>query len=56
IGSHVVDRLINDSYEVVVLDDLSTGAMENLNKSATFYQGDVSDNYLINQVFKFLII
>ena len=51
IGSHVVDRLINDSYEVVVLDDLSTGVMDNLNKSATFYQGDASDNYFVDKVF-----
>ena len=51
IGSHVVDRLINDSYEVVVLDNLSTGVMDNLNKSATFYQGDASDNYFVDKVF-----
>ena len=52
IGSHVVDSLINDSYEVVVLDDLSSGTMDNLNKSATFYQGDASDNYFVDKVFE----
>jgi len=52
IGSHVVDRLINDSYKVFVLDDLSSGVINNLNKSAIFYQGDASDNYFVNKVFE----
>ena len=30
IGSHLVDRLINEGFEVVVLDDFSTGSLENL--------------------------
>jgi UDP-glucose 4-epimerase len=30
IGSHLVDRLLQDGHEVVVLDDLSTGRLANL--------------------------
>ncbi|MBM3131518.1 MAG: SDR family oxidoreductase [Chloroflexi bacterium] len=30
IGSHLVDRLLSDGHEVVVLDDFSTGRIENL--------------------------
>jgi len=30
IGSHLVERLLNDSKRVVVIDDLSTGRLENL--------------------------
>jgi len=30
IGSHLVERLLNDSKRVVVIDDLSTGSLENL--------------------------
>jgi UDP-glucose 4-epimerase len=30
IGSHVVDRLLGDGYEVVVLDDLSSGSLSNI--------------------------
>ena len=37
IGSHLVDRLINDGHEVVVLDDLSTGNYDNINKKALFW-------------------
>ena len=52
IGSHVVDRLIEENYAVVVLDDLSTGTMGNLNQDAIFYQGDVSDKYFVNKIFE----
>ena len=52
IGSHVVDKLIKDDYVVVVLDDLSTGSMNNLNPDAIFYQGDVSDEYFVNKIFE----
>jgi nucleoside-diphosphate-sugar epimerase len=30
IGSHLVERLLNDGKKVVVIDDLSTGSLENL--------------------------
>ena len=30
IGSHLVDHLMEDGYEVRVLDDLSAGNLENL--------------------------
>ncbi|WP_347436210.1 NAD-dependent epimerase/dehydratase family protein [Fodinisporobacter ferrooxydans] len=36
IGSHIVDKLIERKYEVVVIDNLSTGRKENLNSAATF--------------------
>jgi UDP-glucose 4-epimerase len=41
IGSHVVDLLIKNGYEVVVIDDLSTGRPKNLNPAATFHQLDI---------------
>ena len=34
IGSHLVERLLADSHEVVVLDDFSTGRRENLGSFA----------------------
>ena len=30
IGSHLVERLLNDGKSVVVIDDFSTGSLENL--------------------------
>jgi UDP-glucose 4-epimerase len=48
IGSHVADRLVADGHRVVVLDNLSTGKLENLNKKATHAMGDVADAALVN--------
>jgi UDP-glucose 4-epimerase len=41
IGSHVADLYIENGYDVVIVDDLSTGRASNINPEATFYQVDV---------------
>jgi UDP-glucose 4-epimerase len=41
IGSHAVALFLTKGYEVVVLDDLSTGRLSNLNPQAKFYQMDI---------------
>lgn len=41
IGSHVVDLFLEKGYEVVILDDLSTGRESNLNPRAKFYKMDI---------------
>jgi len=41
IGSHVADAYIAAGHSVVVLDNLSTGRRENVNRQATFYQLDL---------------
>jgi len=46
IGSHLVDALIKQGYQVVVVDNLSTGRPENINPAATFYQADISSSEL----------
>ena len=51
IGSHIVDGLINEGYEVVVVDDLSSGREENLNRNAKFYKLDIQSPEL-ESVFK----
>jgi UDP-glucose 4-epimerase len=48
IGSHVVDRLVKGGYEVRVLDDLSTGRLDNIRQHVDdgrvdFVEGDVRD-------------
>ncbi|MBS3090609.1 SDR family oxidoreductase [Candidatus Pacearchaeota archaeon] len=43
IGSQIVDALIEKRYEVVIVDNLSSGRKENLNKKAKFFQGDIVD-------------
>jgi len=43
IGSHIADRLIEKGYRVVVVDDLSSGKRDNINRKAKFYQLDICD-------------
>jgi len=53
IGSHVVDRLLSDGHEVLVLDNLSTGNLNNLsphrnNGKFKFQLGDIRDSNLVS--------
>ncbi|MGC9053076.1 MAG: NAD-dependent epimerase/dehydratase family protein, partial [Candidatus Hydrogenedens sp.] len=41
IGSHVVDILLENQHEVLVVDNLSSGKLENLNTKAKFIEMDV---------------
>ena len=42
IGSHMVDRLLELEYKVVVMDDLSSGKIKNLNSGAVFHHTDIT--------------
>ena len=49
IGSHLVEALLNRGDEVTVLDNLSTGRMENLDllegsEAIEFHQVDIADS------------
>ena len=50
IGSHLVDGLIAEGYEVLALDDLSTGKREYLNPAATFVEGSVAEEGPVRSV------
>ena len=41
IGSNVVDGYVENGHQVVVVDDLSSGARENVNPDAVFYHEDI---------------
>ena len=41
IGSHIVDRLIDEGHEVVIIDNLSTGKKENINPKAIWNNMDI---------------
>jgi len=51
IGSHIVDRLLQDGHEVIVLDDLSTGHRVNLveNEKLQIVEGDIRDFNTVNE-------
>lgn len=55
IGSHTVDRLLSEGYEVIVLDSLRSGRLENLSQHADngnfcFVRGDVRDSRLVKEL------
>lgn len=52
IGSHLVDKLIEQNHHVLVVDNLSTGKKENLDPEADFYQLDICDFEKIKPLFK----
>ena len=43
IGSHIVDKLIEEGHDVVIVDNLSSGNEMNINKNAKFYRLDIED-------------
>lgn len=58
IGSHTCVELLNNDYEVVVVDNLCNSSQESLNrvktitgKSVTFYQQDILDEAGLAQIF-----
>ncbi|OCA83350.1 UDP-glucose 4-epimerase [Bacillus sp. FJAT-27225] len=48
IGSHVVDLLLNEKHQVVVVDDFSSGKVENISKGAACYSINMNDTNLEN--------
>jgi UDP-glucose 4-epimerase len=55
IGSHLVDRLLSEGFEVTVLDDFSAGQMQNVShhmnaKEFHFVRGDIRDAGLAKKV------
>jgi len=50
IGSHLVDRLIAEGFDVAVLDNLSTGFASNINPKSRFYQADICDAPAIERI------
>jgi UDP-glucose 4-epimerase len=51
IGSHVVHDLLFHGFDVVVIDNLSTGRREAVPDEASFIEGDVSDPVILREVF-----
>lgn len=55
IGSHLTDALLAKGYRVVIVDDLSTGSLDNLplsNERLTIYKRSVTDNEFLRVLFK----
>ena len=51
IGSHITKQLLNQNYQVVVLDNLSTGHKEAVDSRAVLIQGDLGNREDLAKVF-----
>lgn len=52
VGAHLVDKLVSKGYEVVVLDNLSTGRKEFLNPKAKLCLADIRFSNEVDSVFE----
>lgn len=53
IGSHMVERLLKEDFNVTVLDNLYSGKIENLdlkNRRLSFFKGDVCNEKIVEEV------
>jgi UDP-glucose 4-epimerase len=50
-GSHVAEHLMKLGHEVVILDDLSGGFVENIPEGAMFVEGSILNEQLIDHLF-----
>jgi UDP-glucose 4-epimerase len=52
IASHVADAYIEAGHEVVIVDNLSSGNMDNLNPKAKFIEADITDKEKIQAIIR----
>jgi len=52
VGSNIANKLINSGYEVIIIDDLSSGHRESVNSKATFIEGSIVDEVSLEKCFK----
>ena len=50
VGSAVAKKLLEDNHQVVIIDNLSTGYIENLPAEAMFIEGDISQKETIDKL------
>jgi len=52
IGSHLVDSLLADGHRVRIIDNLSTGKLENVPSHCEIVLGDITDSLLVKESMK----
>ena len=52
VGSHLAQKLLDEKFEVVVVDDLSTGKESNIPQGVEFIEDDISDIEMRDSIFE----
>jgi UDP-glucose 4-epimerase len=52
IGSHISEQLIDKKYDIIILDNLTTGHKKLINQKVNFIKGDINNKKLINNIIK----
>ena len=53
IGTNLANKLIHDGYEVIIIDDLSSGYRESIHDKAIFVEGSIVDDLALSQCFEY---
>lgn len=51
IGSHLADHLLSEGHSITIIDNLSSGKIENISANCKLIIADINDIELLNQVF-----
>jgi UDP-glucose 4-epimerase len=52
IGSHIAEQLIDRKYDVIILDNLTTGHKRLINQKTHFIKGNINNKKLVNSIIK----
>jgi nucleoside-diphosphate-sugar epimerase len=53
IGTNLTNKLMNDGYEVIIIDDLSSGYREFIHDKAIFIEGSIVNDVALSECFKY---
>ena len=53
IGTNLANKLINDGYEIIIIDDLSSGYREFINDQVFFIEGSIVDDLALAKCFEY---
>lgn len=53
IGTNLVHKLLSYGYEIIIIDDLSSGYKKNIHKNIIFVEGSIDDDKALSECFKY---
>ena len=53
VGTNLVNRLLSDGYQVIVIDNLSSGYKQKIHENIIFVEGSIDDDIALTECFKY---